>query len=88
MIYGDTDSVFVLLGAGLDEAQCAGIGKGLADGLNQWWRDRIEREHRIPSYLEIEFETHYLKFVMPTIRGSEKGSKKRQKKRKATEDGA
>jgi DNA polymerase-2 len=31
----------------------------------------------LPSYLEVEFETHYLKFVMPTIRGSESGSKKR-----------
>jgi len=77
VIYGDTDSVFVLLGGGLDEAQCAVIGKELANGLNQWWRESIEHEHRIPSYLEIEFETHYLKFVMPTIRGSEKGSKKR-----------
>ena len=27
--------------------------------------------------LELEFETHYLRFLMPTVRGSEKGSKKR-----------
>jgi DNA polymerase-2 len=77
VIYGDTDSVFVLLGSGLEEAQCRTIGTHLAEGLNQWWTETIEREHRVPSYLEIEFETHYLKFIMPTIRGSEKGSKKR-----------
>ena len=29
------------------------------------------------SWLEIEFETHFQRFLMPTIRGSDKGSKKR-----------
>lgn len=77
VIYGDTDSLFALLGPGLDTADCARIGKSLADGLNTWWQDRIAEEHDIPSSLEIEFETHYERFVMPTIRGSEKGSKKR-----------
>ena len=77
VIYGDTDSVFVLLGAGLEVEECQAVGARLAKELNHWWRETIEHEHRIPSYLEIEFETHYLKFIMPTIRGSEKGSKKR-----------
>ena len=31
----------------------------------------------INSVLEIEFETHFKQFFMPTIRGSDKGSKKR-----------
>jgi DNA polymerase-2 len=31
----------------------------------------------LESALEIEFDTHYSRFFMPTIRGSEEGSKKR-----------
>ena len=31
----------------------------------------------IESNLELEFETHYQRFFMPTMRGSETGSKKR-----------
>ena len=29
------------------------------------------------SHLELRFESHYLRFLMPTIRGSNRGSKKR-----------
>lgn len=77
VIYGDTDSVFVLLGDTYNEAQSKQVGVRLAEDLNRWWSEHIEKEFNIPSYLEIEFETHYSRFVMPTIRGSEKGSKKR-----------
>ncbi len=76
-IYGDTDSLFVLLGAEHDEVASSGIGKELALGLNQWWTAHLRDQYSLPSYLEIEFETHYLRFLMPTIRGSETGSKKR-----------
>jgi len=34
-------------------------------------------EQGLESFLEIEFDTHYKKFFMPTIRGTEIGSKKR-----------
>jgi len=75
VIYGDTDSVFVhMAGAGSD-VQAA--GSELAAYLNGWWADYLQEEFRIHSYLEIEFETHFKKFFMPTVRGSEKGSKKR-----------
>lgn len=77
VIYGDTDSVFVLLGPEYDEAATSVIGKELALGLNQWWTAHVSDKYSLPSYLEIEFETHYLRFLMPTIRGSETGSKKR-----------
>lgn len=77
VIYGDTDSLFVLLGDDYDEQESKQIGQHLAKQLNHWWSEHIEKEFHIPSYLEIEFETHYSRFVMPTIRGSEKGSKKR-----------
>ena len=77
VIYGDTDSVFVLLGEGKNEEECQQIGRHLQDHLNQWWTEHIRLTHQLPSHLEIEFETHYLRFLMPTIRGAEKGSKKR-----------
>ena len=76
VIYGDTDSVFVLLGK-VREQEVAKIGNFLAADLNRWWQEKLESEHGITSYLDMEFETHYRKFLMPTLRGSDTGSKKR-----------
>ncbi len=77
IIYGDTDSLFVWLEHGPDEAEARNIGNQLAGNLNEWWRETIAAEHQLESRLEVEFETHYLKFLMPTVRGSGAGSKKR-----------
>jgi len=77
VIYGDTDSLFVLLGPGLDEAAVRAIGAALAAGLNRWWAETLQERLRLQSYLEIQFETHFLRFLMPTVRGAETGSKKR-----------
>ena len=68
VIYGDTDSVFVLLG-NVAEQEVEKIGNGLAANLNRWWQEKLESEHGITSYLDMEFETHYRKFLMPTLRG-------------------
>jgi DNA polymerase-2 len=77
VIYGDTDSVFVLLGPGMSENEARATGEALAVDLNTWWTSRLADEFGIESRLEIEFETHYLRFLMPTVRGADKGSKKR-----------
>jgi DNA polymerase-2 len=77
VIYGDTDSVFVWLDSVSSDDEAMVLGKQLALQLNDWWQQRLLREYAIESFLEIEFETHYQKFLMPTIRGSDKGSKKR-----------
>ncbi|WP_339899906.1 DNA polymerase II [uncultured Gilvimarinus sp.] len=79
VIYGDTDSVFVWLctDAPMADAKASAVGKTLAAGLNHWWQEKLEREFAIDSALEIEFEIHYKKFLMPTVRGSDEGSKKR-----------
>ncbi|NIB43970.1 DNA polymerase II [Pseudomaricurvus alkylphenolicus] len=79
VIYGDTDSVFVCL-AGVDQLsppEIDQVGQQLAENLNRWWRDFLLAEYQLESFLEIEFETHYSRFVMPTIRGADTGSKKR-----------
>jgi DNA polymerase-2 len=77
VIYGDTDSLFVLLGDSVDEDEAKKIGAQLAGTLNDWWRDLLARDFRLESFLEIEFETLYLRFLMPTVRGEQTGSKKR-----------
>lgn len=74
VIYGDTDSLFVHARQHSNPKQ---LGAELAQQLNQWWSDTLATEFGIENRLEMEFETHYDRFVMPTIRGTEKGSKKR-----------
>ncbi len=76
VIYGDTDSVFVLLGSSV-AGSVNEIGTRLAGSLNDWWRDKLSADYQLLSHLEIEFETHFERFLMPRIRGSEAGSKKR-----------
>ena len=77
VIYGDTDSLFILPEDGLDEAEVGALGGALAKTLNDWWRRHIADVFKLESYLDIEFETHFLRFLMPTIRGADTGSKKR-----------
>lgn len=77
VIYGDTDSTFVWLRRARDEAEAATIGRALVAHVNQWWRDHLQRTFGIASALELQFETHFRRFLMPTIRGTELGSKKR-----------
>jgi len=78
VIYGDTDSVFVhIKDNNTTQVQATNIGLALQDALNSHWTKTLKNEYNIESHLEIEFENHYKTFLMPTIRGSEKGSKKR-----------
>lgn len=77
VIYGDTDSVFVLIGSGHSPQQAQEIGKTLARDINQRLQQQLAQQHQLECHLELEFETHYKKFLMPTIRNSELGSKKR-----------
>lgn len=77
VIYGDTDSTFVHLNRAVTPDEADEIGKRLASMINENWIALIKREFDLPCYLEIEYETHYRRFLMPTIRGLEKGSKKR-----------
>ncbi len=77
VIYGDTDSVFVSLNGPRDNLAAAEIGNHLVATINRYWRDHLQHEYGIESCLEMEFETHFRQFFMPTMRGSEQGSKKR-----------
>ena len=77
VIYGDTDSTFVWLRRAHGQQEAAQIGHALVDHVNQWWRVHVQEEYGLQSALELQFETHYKRFLMPTIRGAEEGSKKR-----------
>ncbi|MDZ4021696.1 DNA polymerase II [Pseudomonas sichuanensis] len=77
VIYGDTDSTFVWLKGAHGEEAAARIGRALVAEVNQWWRQHLGETMGLDSALELQFETHYRRFLMPTIRGTEEGSKKR-----------
>ena len=77
VIYGDTDSVFVSLQKSCDNADAAEIGQHLVSLINQYWKKHLSTEYDIECFLEMEFETHFKQFFMPTVRGSDQGSKKR-----------
>jgi len=77
VIYGDTDSLFVLLGPSYDSESSQLTGQRLMNDLNAWWTKTLADTYNIDCLLEVEFETHYTRFLMPTVRGKQTGSKKR-----------
>ncbi|OBT12072.1 DNA polymerase II [Vibrio sp. UCD-FRSSP16_10] len=77
VIYGDTDSTFVSLKGECSQQQADEVGHALTLHINSWWKQHLADEYNLTSLLELEYETHFTRFFMPTIRGSETGSKKR-----------
>jgi len=77
VIYGDTDSVFVSLNKIAKNEEANAIGKHLINTINTYWKTHLNENYAIESFLEMEYETHFKRFFMPTVRGSDKGSKKR-----------
>ncbi|MFP2422386.1 DNA polymerase II [Pseudescherichia vulneris] len=76
VIYGDTDSTFVWLKRAHSEEEAAQISRNLVTFVNDWWTAELQKQG-LTSAMELEFETHFCRFLMPTIRGTETGSKKR-----------
>ena len=77
VIYGDTDSTFVWLGSAHSQEDASRIGQALVQHVNEWWREHLHTAFGLQSALELQYETHFTRFLMPTIRGAEEGSKKR-----------
>ncbi|WP_339560860.1 DNA polymerase II [Pseudomonas sp. EA_65y_Pfl1_P113] len=77
VIYGDTDSTFVWLGSAHSQEEASRIGRALVLHVNDWWREHLLTAFGLQSALELQYETHFTRFLMPTIRGAEEGSKKR-----------
>lgn len=76
-IYGDTDSIFIWLKRAHSNDEAHAVAAQLVRDINAWWTRTLSAEQGLENFLEIEFDTHYKKFFMPTIRGSDVGSKKR-----------
>ncbi len=74
VIYGDTDSVFICL---KEDEDAETAGKMLTEMVNSFFSKLLKDEYSVESELEIEFETHYVKFFLPPVRYSEGGARKR-----------
>ncbi|MCM2545323.1 DNA polymerase II [Burkholderia glumae] len=77
VIYGDTDSTFVWLREPHRDEDAAAKGRAIVEHVNGWWRTHLREHFGLESALELQYERHYLRFLMPTVRGAEEGSKKR-----------
>ncbi len=88
VIYGDTDSTFVWLGRPHTDDEADAIGRALVAHVNAWFTDHLQSEYGLANAMELQYETHYRRFLMPTIRGSDEGSKKRYAGLTRAPDGA
>ncbi|MCR9142586.1 MAG: DNA polymerase II [bacterium] len=68
VLYGDTDSLFVSVAENSEDGSVAQIGGQLARKLNEYWTDRIRNEFDLHSYMEMEYEKHFRKFLLPPAR--------------------
>jgi DNA polymerase-2 len=82
VLYGDTDSVFVLseLGDAADFAALTAFGLSAADALNHHLEERIAREYGVQSHLRIRCEKAYRRFLIPRLKsGAGEGGRGRAK---------
>lgn len=76
VLYGDTDSLFVLSDAAGPEA-ARSLGSLLAGRLNEQLTSYIRRTWDVESKLELRFEQLYLRFLLPAMRHGTGGARKR-----------
>ncbi len=76
VIYGDTDSLFVDVGAS-DDTTARATGERLRRELQDDVTAAIEREFGCTSHLVLAFQKVYARFFMPEVRRAATGSKKR-----------
>ncbi len=76
VIYGDTDSVFVDLKSG-SEKDAAAAGAKIADHVNRHFSAQVRTRYGRRSWLELEFEKVFKVLMLPRMRSSEAGAKKR-----------
>ncbi len=76
VLYGDTDSLFVVSGTG-DTDKARALGAALPARLNRDLADHVARRWRVESRLEMKFERLYLRFLLPAARHGAAGARKR-----------
>ncbi len=75
VIYGDTDSIFVFLGANKD-VDPASTGREIAEKTTEWLADHLREQFNTESALLLQFESCFHRFLIPAVRGGGYGSKK------------
>jgi DNA polymerase-2 len=75
VLYGDTDSVFVLSGTpkGTTFTELITMGNASADTLNLQITKNIEEEYRLKSHLRIRCEKAYKYFLIPRLKSNQSG---------------
>ncbi len=76
VIYGDTDSLFVLSQKGPPQ-EALGLGQDLAKNLNTDLATHIQTTWRVESHLTLQFEKLYRKLHIPMTRQGGVGARKR-----------
>ncbi|MEW6750377.1 MAG: DNA polymerase II [Candidatus Latescibacterota bacterium] len=78
VIYGDTDSLFVDSGmeAGVPLAEAWTWGEDLCRRLNVGLAAQVREQYDAEPRLELEFQKYYVRFLLPRVRGSERGRAK------------
>ncbi len=76
VIYGDTDSLFVVSQAkSMEEA--TKMGETIEKSVNEFYDEYVQNHYDRKNYLRLEFERAYEKFLLPKQRHVTKGAKKR-----------
>ena len=70
VLYGDTDSLFIDAGLPRDAADAAVRARGddICNRINRALSDYIEKRWKVASHLDLEFEKHYRRMLLPPIR--------------------
>ncbi|MAG39644.1 DNA polymerase II, partial [Candidatus Pacearchaeota archaeon] len=75
VIYGDTDSIFV--SSVEDGREAILIGEKVEKDINAFYDKFVTENYDRKSFLELEFEKLYLSLMIPAVRGTKEGAKKR-----------
>ncbi|MCB1055135.1 MAG: DNA polymerase II [Acidobacteria bacterium] len=76
VLYGDTDSLFVQVGAKSDE-DAREQGRELTERLNAALAEHVRDTWGVESRLELELDKHFLRLMLPAMRHSTLGARKR-----------
>ena len=68
VIYGDTDSLFIVTDAE-DATAARAVGCHLAESLSRDLAEHVAARWRVESRLVVEFEKLYTRLVLPMMRG-------------------
>jgi DNA polymerase II len=76
VIYGDTDSIFIH--PKVDSMEAANkVGNKIVSTINAFLDEYTMKEFERHNKMELQFERVFVRFIMPKVRGSDVGSKKR-----------